>query len=191
LHDGLGQELTGIGFLAKALQQKLAARSLPEADDATNLSQLINQALSHTRDLARGLCPVVLETNDLKAALQQLAVRIESVFSVHCTVDCPHSIPAQDNTVTIQLYRIAQEAATNAVKHAKPARIRISLRSKAAGLTLRVEDDGIGLPAVPRSGAGSGMGLRVMRHRAKMIGAILDFGRMETGGTHVTCQLPT
>ena len=188
LHDGLGQELTGIGFLAKALQQKLAGKGLGEADDAMNLSQLINQALSHTRNLARGLCPVVLETNDLQAALQQLAVRIESLFSVHCTVDCPHSIPAQDNTITIQLYRIAQEAATNAVKHAKPSRIRISLRAKASELTLRVEDDGVGLPVVPPPG--SGMGLRVMRHRAKMIGAILDFGRMETGGTHVTCRVP-
>jgi PAS domain S-box-containing protein len=187
LHDGLGQELTGIGFLAKALQQKLGAKNLAESKDAAQLSQLINQALSHTRNLARGLCPVVLESNDLQAALQQLAVQIENVFSVHCLVDCPATLPTPDNAVAVQLYRIAQEAATNAVKHAKPGRIRIVLQVKGPELTLRIEDDGIGFPASPAPSAG--MGLRVMRHRAKIIGAALEIDQREGGGTRVTCRL--
>ena len=89
--------------------------------------------------------------------------------------------------MAIQLYRIAQEAATNAVKHAKPSRIRISLKVKGAELTLRIEDDGIGLPSTPPTG--TGMGLRVMRHRAKIIGAALDISRQESGGTCVMCRL--
>jgi PAS domain S-box-containing protein len=189
LHDGLGQELTGIAFLAKALQQKLASQGLKESADASQLAQLISQSLSHTRNLARGLCPVMLENNDLQAALQELANHIENLFSVPCKVDCPPAFTLNDNTVEIQLYRIAQEAATNAVKHGKPKRINISLRPKAGDLTLRIVDDGIGIPLKPNSEGG--MGLRIMRYRARMIGATIQIERAEGGGTAVTCRLVT
>ncbi|MDB6130487.1 MAG: hypothetical protein JWM04_1594, partial [Verrucomicrobiales bacterium] len=187
LHDGLGQTLTGIGFLTKVLQQKLATKELEEANDASNLVKLMSEALLQTRELARGLCPVVLEMNDLHAALQQLSVNLEKIFGVSATVEFDSGIKIKDNNVAIHLYRIAQEATTNAIKHGKAAKVNISLLKSSGGTTLKISDNGCGLPEAKLKN--KGMGLRVMAHRARMIGANLSIDPNKGCGTVVTCVL--
>lgn len=187
LHDGLGQSLTGINFLAKVLQQKLASKKIEEASDAANISNLINQALQHCRELARGLCPVVLEDNDLHAALQQLSDNVEKIFGVNCPVIFDSTINIKENPVAVHLYRIAQEATTNAVKHGRAQNVHISLVRRDGELVLRVKDDGCGLPKEALKH--KGMGLRVMQHRARMINANLEITSVKPSGTLVVCSL--
>ncbi|MFN7140090.1 MAG: sensor histidine kinase, partial [Limisphaerales bacterium] len=187
LHDGLGQSLTGINFLAKVLQQKLSAKNIDEAKDAANISSLINQALQHCRELARGLCPVALEDNDLHAALQQLSDNVENIFGVSCPVIFDSHINIEENPVAVHLYRIAQEATTNAIKHGRAKNVHISLVQTKKGMILRVKDDGCGMPkdALKQKG----MGLRVMQHRARMINANLEIESVKPCGTLVVCSV--
>ncbi len=187
LHDGLGQMLTGINFLAKVLQQKLAAKNLEEAEEAASIVSLINQALSQTREIARGLCPVVLENNDIHAALQQLSDHLEKMFKVRCHVICDPDIKIEENPVAVHLYRIAQEAMTNSVKHGKASNIHISLLQSKGFMTLRIKDDGSGIPKEALKN--KGMGLRVMQHRARMIGATLEVQQARPRGAIVSCRL--
>jgi PAS domain S-box-containing protein len=186
LHDGLGQVLTGISFLSKVLQQKLASKGYEESTDAGNIVSQISQALSQARELARGLCPVVLEENDISAALQQLCNNIENFFGVTTGLECDPELKLQDNALAIHLYRIAQEATTNALRHGHATEISIQLATEGRFATLRVEDNGIG---IPEKMVGKGMGLRVMQHRARMIGANLEIERGPHGGTIVTCAV--
>jgi len=188
LHDGLGQSMTGIAFLAKVLQQKLQSKDLEEAQAAGNIASLINEALAQTRRLSRGLCPVVLESNDIEAALGQLAENLRTLFSVSCELRCEPELQIADNAVAVHLYRIAQEAATNAIKHGRARCIGLSLTSSPSHLILKVTDDGSGLP--PVANKGKGMGLRVMHHRARMIGATISLRPSKEGGVTVTCTLP-
>jgi PAS domain S-box-containing protein len=188
LHDGLGQSMTGIAFLAKVLQQKLQAKELEEAEAAGNIASLLNEALAQTRRLSRGLCPVVLDSNDIEAALEQLAENLRTLFSVSCELQCEPEIKIADNNVAVHLYRIAQEAATNAIKHGRARNISLSLTSSNSRYILKVKDDGSGLPATVVKG--KGMGLRVMHHRARMIGATISLRPSHDGGVTVTCSLP-
>jgi len=188
LHDGLGQSMTGIAFLAKVLQQKLQTKALEESEAAGNLATLISEALAQTRRLSRGLCPVVLESNDIEAALGQLAENLRTLFSVTCELQCEPEIEITDNAVAVHLYRIAQEAATNAIKHGQARNIGLSLTSTNSRLILKVEDDGSGMPVTAHKG--KGMGLRVMHHRARMIGATISLQAAKAGGVIVTCSLP-
>jgi PAS domain S-box-containing protein len=187
LHDGLGQHLTGIAFLSKVLEQKLVAKSLGEATEAAEIAALVNQAITHTRDLARGLCPVQLEASGLVAALQELASNAESLFNVSCRFECQHSVLIHDNAVATHLYYIGQEAISNAVKHGKARHIKVGLAAKNDRITLTVKDDGIGFPDVLENHGG--MGLHIMNYRARMIDASLAIQRDPSGGTTVTCSL--
>ena len=188
LHDGLGQSLTGIAFLAKVLQQKLSAKGMEESEAAGNIAALINEALAETRRLSRGLCPVILDGNDIEAALEQLAENVRSMFGVACELDCEGEIKIADNTVAMHLYRIAQEAATNAIKHGQAKSIILSLTVGKSRLILKVKDDGVGF--APKTAKGKGMGLRVMQHRCRMIGATLSLRAPKEGGVTVICSLP-
>lgn len=187
LHDGLGQSLTGIAFLCKVLAQRLGTRNIPEAVDADNIAKLINEALLQTRQLSRELCPVVLENNDVESALLQLAENVKTFFGVCCTTKLDSKIKIADNAVAVHLYRIAQEATTNAIKHGKAKRIAIGLFVSGSRLVLRIQDDGIGFPkTAPKQ---KGMGLRVMQHRARMIGGTLSIRPGKEQGTIVTCSV--
>jgi PAS domain S-box-containing protein len=187
LHDGLGQSMTGIAFLAKVLQQKLSAKQVHEAEEAGNIATLINEALAQTRRLSRGLCPVFLETNDIEAALGQLTGDLRTLFGVDCRLQFDPRIDIQENEVAVHLYRIAQEAATNSIKHGRAKNISIKLALAGSRMVLRVSDDGVGFPKKPSENAG--MGLRVMQHRARMIGARIEFRQPAGGGVTVTCSL--
>jgi PAS domain S-box-containing protein len=188
LHDGLGQSMTGIAFLAKVLQQKLEARDLEEARSAGSIAALIDQALAQTRRLSRGLCPVVLDANDIEAALEQLAENLRTLFGVACELECDPEMKIADNAVAVHLYRIAQEAATNAIKHGAAKTVLLSLTVRKSRLILRIKDDGAGFPATRPKG--KGMGLRVMQHRCRMIGATLTIRAPKEGGVTVICSLP-
>ena len=188
LHDTLGQQLAGIAFLSKVLAQQLATHHAAEATQAAQIVTFVNQALEPARTLAGGLAPVTLETYGLVFALQELAASVEALFHCACKVSGHHAIDITDHAVAIHLYRIVQEAVNNAIQHGKAAKITITLSvRREGGMILMVHDNGVGLPTdvVERRG----MGLRIMHHRARMIGANLEVQRRARRGTCVICTL--
>jgi PAS domain S-box-containing protein len=173
LHDGLGQHLTGVQFMAQVLQQKLESRTAPEAGDAAEIAKLIRQGISQTRDLARGLSPVVLQSKSLQDALRDLARGITRRGQSECLTELDDDLALTDSEIAIQLYRIAQEAVNNALKHGKAGNIMISLQRDEAGrIELTVGDNGSGFP--DNFQPAQGMGLRVMNYRAGLIGGSLE-----------------
>jgi signal transduction histidine kinase len=187
LHDGLGQHLTGVAFLSKALQQRLESRNLPEAADATKIASLVSDSIGQARALAKGLAPIALDDGGLGTALTQLAWTTSNVFGIDC-VCRGAEITLPDIAVSTHLYRIAQEAVNNATRHSKAAHITIGLQPTGHSLRLWVEDDGIGIGSDNGSG---GMGLQIMDFRARMIGGKLEIQRRNgAGGTIVSCTFP-
>jgi PAS domain S-box-containing protein len=188
LHDGLGQHLTGIAFMSKVLERKLAADGAPEAAEVEKIVQLVNEAIHKTRELARGLLPVVSEAGGLMSALKRWTGEVEDLFSISCRFDCAEPVRISDVNVATHLYHIAQEAVNNAIKHGHAHQLVVSLgRSKGVGY-LQIEDDGVGLPDVPRSH--TGLGLHIMSYRANMIGGSLELRRGAGRGTVVACRFP-
>jgi two-component system sensor kinase FixL len=188
LHDTLGQQLAGIAFLSKVLAQRLATDHAAEATQAAQIVTFVNQAIEQARTLAGGLAPVTLETYGLVFALQELAGSVEALFHCACKVSSHHAIDITDHAVAIHLYRIVQEAVNNAIQHGKAPKITITLSVRhEGGMILMVHDNGVGLPTDVAERRG--MGLRIMHHRARMIGAILEVQRRAHGGTCVICTL--
>ncbi len=188
LHDGLGQHLTGISFLAKALERKLAAQSRPEAADAGEIARLVVQALSQTRNLARGLFPVELELNGLYSALRDLAGSLEKMFKITCALDFDSAVLIQDRVTATHVFRIVQEAINNSVKHGKAKNVTVCLRRVGEDNELKVHDDGSGFLA--EHPAARGLGLRIMDYRARRIAGQLEIRPGANGGTIVTCTFP-
>ncbi len=188
LHDGLGQHLTGTALAGQVLGQKLAGRALPEAAEADRLVELIQEAIELTRTLARSLHPIEMQTGRLVDNFQELAANASDRFKVSCQFECHPAAPLLDMNVATHLYRIAQEAITNAVRHGKARHINICLDSTAHEIDLAIIDDGIGLPENARNG--DGLGLRIMAYRASMMGATFNIERLSSlRGTRVTCTL--
>ncbi|MDX1952508.1 MAG: PAS domain-containing protein [Verrucomicrobiota bacterium] len=187
LHDGLGQSLTGIACMVKVIEQKLGSKGLPEAGDARRITSMVNETIQQTRDLARGLCPVELETNGLQAALQELVTRVEKLFNVKCELAGPTFVQVFDNSAAVHLYRIAQEAINNAIKHGNATMITVSLMPVNNQLQLIIQDNGCGLPRTQEKPRG--MGLRVMNYRAGIIGATVTVQNGEECGTIVKCVM--
>jgi PAS domain S-box-containing protein len=187
LHDGLGKYLTGIACMVKVLGAKLAEKNLPESNDAQRITSMVNETIQQARDLARGLCPVELETNGLQAALQELAQRVTKLFAVECDFKSPTVVQMYDNAAAVHLYRIAQEAINNAIKHGQASKIDLGLTSANGQIILSIKDNGIG---VANNGNKShGMGMRVMNYRAGMIGASVVIDAPSDGGTMVKCTV--
>jgi two-component system CheB/CheR fusion protein len=188
LHDGLGQMLTGTALIARNLTQKLRSAGVPEADDLAEITDLIKEADEYARGLAKGLVPVELEENGLSAALRQLISHVERLFPVRCTFNSVGTLWNLESTVSTHLYRIAQEALSNAVKHGRARKVSLTLSSGSRQLRLRIKDDGIGFPdELPEE---HGMGVQIMHYRARIIGATLEIWRDPAGGTVVICSLP-
>ena len=185
LHDSLGQQLTGIAIMSKVLEQKLKSKSIGESAEAQEIGRLLNQAAEQTRRLAKGLHPVDLDASGLMSALQELAVTTEQLFGIRCTFDCDEPVPIDDAAVAVHLYRIAQEAVTNAIKHGHAENIVLRLAPDRDMLTLTIESDGLDFPEAPPKN--KGMGLHIMDYRAEMIDGTLDVHRGARGGTIVTC----
>jgi PAS domain S-box-containing protein len=185
LHDTLGQELTGLGFLTQTLAESLEGKE--EAATVRKVKEGIGRALDRIRGMAKGVLPVELDAEGLMSALTQLAASVESATGIPCRFECRSQVLVDDNQTALHLYRIAQEAVTNAVKHARPGRVELSLESTPDGVWLRVEDDGKGIAETPPT---EGSGLRIMKYRAAAIGAGLRVEKLEGSGTRVTCLLP-
>lgn len=189
IHDDLCQQLAAIGCLAQVVQQKLRRSNPSESESLTEIVKLISQANARARTMSRGLVPVVLDANGLMAALADLAESTEKIFRLTCRFVCDVPVHVKDNKAAIQLYRIAQEAVGNAIKHSNADRIDICLSSTSTDLHLSIQDNGIGVPD-HSPGKGTGMGLLTMSHRAKMLGGHLQVEPGEFGGTKVTCVVP-
>ena len=189
LHDGLGQHLTGTAFMSKALQQRLEDHALPEAVEAHKIVTLVNEAIEKTRELARGLVPVMSGEEGLMVSLQRFAGEVEDLFNVSCRFVCDTPVLMDDLAAATHLFHIAQEAASNAIKHGRAGRIVIALSASGGTGRLAIEDDGIGIGMV--AAGHRGMGLHIMSYRANMIGGSLQVGRPIHGaGTAVDCLFP-
>jgi PAS domain S-box-containing protein len=188
LHDGLGQHLTGIAFMAKVHEARLAEKQVDETADAAKIVKLVNEAIHKTRELARGLLPVVSDEHGLMSALQLWAAEVEDIFDISCRFQCSTPVLIQDDEIATHLYHIAQEAVHNAIKHGHPQSIVIRLTTELGRGTLLVKDDGAGI-AETREHT-QGMGLHIMNYRASMIGGTLDVRPDQVKGTAVMCTFP-
>jgi len=187
LHDTVGQEIAGLALVADGIARRARNGAATDPAELLDLSRGLRQALEDLRTVVRGLLPPVAErTVDFAAALQALAVTTAQRHRLACELDADYLV-IDSPDVAIQLYRIAAEAVTNAVKHAHAHRIDIRLARNDGHLVLEVADDGRGIPEELNS---QGSGLRIMRYRAKLIGAELSIRRRAAGGTAVTCSLP-
>ena len=188
LHDGLGQHLTGIAFMAKVHEAKLADKQMTDAADAAKIVKLVNEAIHKTRELARGLLPVVSDSQGLMAALQLWATEVEDLFGISCRFECETAVLIHDDGMATHLYHIAQEAVNNAIKHGHARSILIRLFAESGWGTLIIDDDGTGIAESRPSD--HGMGLHIMSYRAGMIGGRLDVRPGTPHGTCVTCMFP-
>jgi signal transduction histidine kinase len=189
LHDSIGQQFTGIAFMMKVLEQRLASKFSDEATDAAEITKLVKQAMDQTRWLAKGLHPIDLDAGSLMPALQEFAATTEHLFGICCTFKCDKPIPIDDAAVAVHLYRIAQEAVTNAIKHGGAKNIQIELAYDGDNSVLAVRSDGLDFPKRFEK-RGTGMGLKIMDHRVDIIGGSLDIHKTSEGGTIVTCTFP-
>ena len=187
LHDGAGQQLTGLAYMAEALQNQLREKALPETQLAERLVATVKKAQALIRGYSRGLIPVDIDAEGLRFAIERLAADTESASGIHCTCHCPQLVRIENNHVATQLYRIAQESVTNALRHANAKHIALELTADKTGLRLSILDDGIGLPSESSS---DGFGLRIMQYRAGLMGASLHIQPELPQGTRITCKLP-
>ena len=167
LHDSLGQHLTGITFLSKALERKLAAKSIPEAAEAAEIGRLVIQALAQTRNLARGLFPLELESHGLVSALHEFAADISKLYQVTCRFECAQPPEITNNVLATHVFRVVQEAVNNSIKHGKARQIAITLDAQAGRSILRIQDDGQRVVIPARH---DGLGLKIMQYRARRMG---------------------
>ncbi|HTS18595.1 MAG TPA: PAS domain S-box protein [Verrucomicrobiae bacterium] len=189
LHDGLGQQLVGMCYMMTALCTKLERAPSSVAPEAHRLEAMLLQSVDQTRNLAKGFYPVELERGGLTPALQEMIHSSERVFGVPCSLESDDPVSmGYKGPVAVQLFRIGQEAVHNAMKHARAKQILVHLSTVGDSLVLRVRDDGIGLP--PEVGQSQGMGLRIMRYRAHLIGGELEVRNGTGGGVTVTCRVP-
>ncbi len=188
LHDTLCQHLTATAMAGQVLGQKLAAKSAPETADAREIVKLVEESITLTRNLAHGIAPVEMENEGLITALQEFAANISQLFKVNCRFDADSPPMVHDSDAATHLYRIAQEAVNNAIRHGKPHQIVMSLSAQRGRLELTVEDDGTGLPEDWQKNRG--LGTRIMAHRAAMIGGTFSIEPNPTGGTFVKCSFP-
>ena len=184
LHDGLGQQLIGATFLVKSLHGTMLAKSAPEAGMIAEIQEILNQAAELARNLARGMFPVVLETGGIVSALHHLAAYSQTADGIQCNVQCTSDLHFDNLNIPLTLYRIAQEAVANALRHSQAQRIDIRLAKTDEWYRLAVSDNGKGFPKETRR-AKSTLGMRSMRSRARMIGASIEFIDNPDGGASV------
>ncbi|HTL54527.1 MAG TPA: PAS domain S-box protein [Candidatus Limnocylindrales bacterium] len=186
LHDDLCQQLAGIEFLSQALQHELQPHET--AAKAGEIAELIRGAIEHTRQLAKGLMPLEPEAEGLMHGLEALANRTSERFQMACGFECPARVPVADPAASTHLYRIAQEAVSNAIRHGNATAIKIVLARTPEGGRLSILDNGKGLPGA--DAISGGMGLGIMRYRADMIGGTFGIESNAPSGTMVVCTFP-
>jgi signal transduction histidine kinase len=189
LHDGIGQELIGLSMLFKTLEDELRIVPGDYASRVEDIRAILDQCATTTRTLAQSMSPVHLESDGLSAGLSQLALSFQALYDLNIKLTCADNLPAMDATSAANVYRIVQEALSNAVRHARASRVAVRVETRPDTLHLEIEDDGIGLGELDSEGAG--MGLKIMRYRAGMLGARIEFTDAPTGGTVVRCTIKT
>ncbi len=190
LHDDLGQQLMGVAFMSQVLYQKLKDAGQEEMQDAAKITTLVNETMSRTRLLAHGLYPAELGEKGLCRMMDKFSAYVEGIYHIECDYHCQSECQIDDPEVAINLFRIIQEAVTNAVKHghAKHISLRIE-KSSTGGLLVEIADDGSGIGKADMTGSG-GLGMRSMRYRAELIGASLEISSGDHSGTRVAVSLP-
>ena len=186
LHDSLCQHLVSVAFAGELLRENLARQDAPEATQAEAIVEMVNEGISEARNLARGLYPVRLEVDGLASALEELAASVQTRTGITCRFSCDEEVCIFDEVAGSNLYRIAQEAINNAVKHGGCSAISVGLGAVEEEVTLTVKDDGVGI--TDSAEIMGGMGLSIMNYRASLIGASLDIRRGAGGGTIVICS---
>lgn len=186
LHDGLGQQLTALEMMTHALACELKTAAPKQAKAAWEIARCIRRAVTQTRELAHGLSPIAEEGEGLMLALQELA-HMTTAAGTSCEFACERPVKVNDTAVAGHLYRIAQEAVTNALKHAKSTRIQIRLENHEQNIELIIEDNGKGLPR--KKSSKGGMGLQVMHHRSRLIGGHLTLHSVAGEGVRVACSI--
>lgn len=187
LHDGLGQQLTAIEFMCQSLKADLKKSSPEVREQIAAMSGFLRQAITQTRALAHGLTAFMLDASGLQEAVADLVEATAKVGRAKCRFVCPKAVKVKDAETAVQLYRIAQEAIGNALKHARATEIEVSLTRQHHAVVLSIADNGVGMP--PKRERAGGVGLEVMQHRAAAIGAELTVGSKRSKGVVVTCTL--
>ena len=188
LHDSICQHLAALGYVATTLEEDLKRRNLTdEARSAGELAEQLQKAVVQTRDAARGLYPLHLEDTGLGSALEGLALSATRLYGINCTFESAGSVPDHDKRAAIHLYRIAQEAVSNAFNHGQAQNIALTLNHDAESTILRIADDGVGISEQPANR--SGMGLRIMKYRARVSGGRLQIQSGKNQGTIVRCSI--
>jgi PAS domain S-box-containing protein len=188
LHDGLGQRLAGVSFMTDVLRKNLVASGSHQSAQAGKISRLLNASVAETRGLARGLHPVEEQPHGLMSALSDLAASVTHMFKIRCRFLCPEPVMLGDNSTATHLYRITQEAVSNAIRHGQARQVEIVLSAVKKKVTLVVRDNGVGMRKANNGKAG--MGLRIMDYRAQMIGGNVEIRPRIPSGTEVNCTLP-
>jgi len=185
LHDGLCQHLVSVAFAARRLAGKLAEQSLREAEDAAQIAELVGESIAQARVVARGLYVVPREAGGLRSALEEFVMQVRSRHRIACQFVERVSVPIVGEVIVTNLFRIAQEAVNNAIKHAQAGHISVTLAADEEQIRLTIEDDGAGFR--PDARKTRGMGLHLMAYRARVVGAALRIEPGSAGGTMVSC----
>ena len=183
LHDDLGSHLSGVELLSKALKRNLEKDNPKRAEQLESIRELIVDATEKTRRLARGLYPVHIIENGLEAAIEELAVEIETMFGVKCELSFSGDAEYLDSSIAGHIYYIIREAAVNAARHGKPDIIGITMHSEKDVLEVKIIDNGEGFDTLSTR---KGMGLHTMEYRAKAIGADLRIESTGYSGTAIS-----
>jgi len=187
LHDDLGQKLTGVCMMMKGLEHQLIAQKHPSADSAARIRALVEDLSQHAHKLARDFSALDAEGKDLPTLLNCLATNVKEMFGIGCNLSTDGTIPSLGEQVTMHLYKISQEAVSNAIKHGKARNVSITLTNNGESFRLIIENEG--LPFSPPTSKNR-LGLRIMHYRANSIGATLEIKSSDKSGTIVTCALP-
>jgi signal transduction histidine kinase len=188
LHDDLGQKLTGVALMVKSLEVRLTRQGIQGADEATRIHTLIKETMTQTRELSHDLMTLDLQEMDFASAIEGLVSHVERTFDIACRFHCEIDAPTLNPDAVSQMYKITQEAITNAVRHAKAKNVEIRLAKNGSDLLFSIRNDGTRFPAV--LSAHAGLGLRIMSYRAHLIGAALEVKPGEREGAVLTCTLP-
>lgn len=187
LHDGLGQMLTGITLINKTIAASLKEEDHPLAEDVNEITDLLKEADEYARGLSRNLVPVELDSSGLVAALQRLSSNAERLFNIESELKNTLNIHFDDPTSLTHLFRIVQEATSNAVKHGNATKVQIDMQSDDTKLTIKIEDNGTGF--APDWDQHKGLGVRIMKFRSRLIGANLEISESELGGAAIIVTL--
>ena len=188
LHDGLCQHLTAALLNCSALEQRRKAAGAADAAELAELRVALKDAIGMAYDVAEGLCPMEVEPDALLPALARLCRETRERHGLDCRLLANQDLTVRNPEFALHLYRIAREAVTNAVKHARCSRITVALERAAGEWTLRVTDDGP--ETVPGAVPAAGLGLGILKHRARLIGGTLQVAGGPEGGMQVVCRVP-